>query len=73
MMLPDTVKANVTALGMLNGVYCWRGDTVWLKDFAVTVQVNVDAIFGHVHSVKPLIEHLCLLIIDRCVGIYGYV
>ncbi len=37
---PNIKSASVTALGMLKGA-CWLADIVWLKDFAVEVQVNV--------------------------------
>jgi len=54
--LPDIVKANVTALGMLNGACCWLGDIVWLKDFAVEVQVNVDAILGYIPALGTVLN-----------------
>ena len=33
---------------MLKGAWRWLTDIVWLKDFAVEVQVSVDAILGYI-------------------------
>ncbi len=41
---------------MLKGISCWlaaAADYFGSKGFAVEVQVNVDAIFGCIQSIKP--------------------
>jgi len=49
-------SASVTALGLLKGACCWLADIVWLKDFAVQVQVNVDFILqvGYIPALHSL-------------------
>ena len=46
--LPDIEAANVVFLGVLKGAWCYLADTVWLKDFAVEVNVSADSIADNV-------------------------